>query len=174
MVRLIMPTIQHKTEIREFIDEGRRYNVSFNGTSRVEELTFNEWLNKVTRHHLGVDLDPGYVPASTFLVYHDEKLVGFVNIRHTLNAYLKEIGGHIGYMIRPTEQRKGYGKALLKEALKYTFDDLKLTEVFVSCDASNIASKRTILANNGVLYHVTKENDEDVFMYVIQRTCYDD
>ncbi|WP_369699470.1 GNAT family N-acetyltransferase [Deinococcus sp. YIM 77859] len=40
-----------------------------------------------------------------------------VSIRHTLNARLREFGGHIGYEIRPSVQRQGYGKLLLALAL---------------------------------------------------------
>jgi predicted acetyltransferase len=60
----------------------------------------------------GENLPEGWVPDSTYwLVTEDQQIVGAVNIRHTLTDKLLNSGGHIGYGIRPSERRKGYGEA---------------------------------------------------------------
>ena len=48
---------------------------------------------------------------------NDQKIVGMVNIRHSLNAYLERCGGHIGVSIVPSERHKGYATQMLKMAL---------------------------------------------------------
>lgn len=94
----------------------------------------------------------GLVPASTYLSVRkiDGKLIGMIDIRHTLNAALMQRGGHIGYSIRPCERRKGYAKEQLAIALEKCAD-IGLERVLVTCDKNNLASARTILACHGVL-----------------------
>lgn len=40
------------------------------------------------------------------------KLIGMINIRHKLNEYLFEFGGHIGYSVRKSERRKIYSQIM--------------------------------------------------------------
>ncbi|MBR5982007.1 MAG: GNAT family N-acetyltransferase, partial [Firmicutes bacterium] len=79
------------------------------------------------------------------------KFIGRVNIRHRLVPHLEQFGGHIGYMIRPTEQGKGYGRMQLAMALDWVRENLDLDRVLVTCDDDNIRSARVIEANGGVL-----------------------
>ena len=55
------------------------------------------------------------VPATTYFTIResDNKIIGMINFKHYLNEYLRNFGGHIGYVIRPTERRKGYAKIQL-------------------------------------------------------------
>ncbi len=60
------------------------------------------------------------VPARTYFLIRcsDNKIIGMINIRLSLNEKLKKYGGHIGYSIRPTERGKGYNKINLYLGLK--------------------------------------------------------
>ncbi|MBW5448089.1 GNAT family N-acetyltransferase [Cohnella sp. CFH 77786] len=71
-------------------------------------------------------------------------------MRHRLNEKLLEIGGHIGYGIRPSERRKGYATEILKQALSKA-KDLGISEALVTCDKENIGSAKTIIKNGGLL-----------------------
>lgn len=95
--------------------------------------------------------DDKTVNCTTFwLLENNEKIVGAVNIRHRLNKYLMEVGGHIGYGIRPTARRKGYATELLKQALNHA-KTLGISRALVTCDKNNAGSAKTIIKNNGVL-----------------------
>lgn len=52
------------------------------------------------------------VHASTFFSVRksDNKIIGTIQLWHFLTDEFKKHGGHIGYGIRPTERKKGYGK----------------------------------------------------------------
>lgn len=76
--------------------------------------------------------------------------VGAVNIRHYLNEYLLQCGGHIGDGIRPSERRKGYATAMIGLALKEC-KKLGIDKVLICCDKENIGSAKSIQKNGGVL-----------------------
>ena len=59
-------------------------------------------------------------------------------------------GGNIGYAIRPSERRKGFGTLILRLTLEKA-KNIGLTRVLVTCDADNVASRKIIERNGGVL-----------------------
>ncbi len=163
-VNLIFPEKKHEAMIQAFIEECRRHGSLFHGVSRVDELPYDAWLKNVQDSHRGLFDNPEWVPATTLLVLADDKLVGFMNIRHRLNDLLAKKWGHIGYMIRPTERRKGYAKASLAAALAYCKETLALSKVLVTCDRDNLASKKTIKANNGVYERTVFDKENASYM----------
>lgn len=115
----------------------------------------------------GVNLRPERVPQSVFWLVRmgagDESggdgkgiagekkvIVGVSRLRHVLNAKLEDVGGHIGYDVRPSERRKGYGARLLALTLERA-RSLGLPRVLLTCDTDNVASARIIEKNGGVL-----------------------
>jgi predicted acetyltransferase len=93
----------------------------------------------------------GYVEAELFMLVNtgETRILGMINFRHYLNQSLAKTGGHIGYSIRPSEWRKGYGKAMLSLCLEkcHTFG---LKKVLITCDDDNVGSKKTIISNGGI------------------------
>jgi predicted acetyltransferase len=87
--------------------------------------------------------------------------VGRVSIRHELNAYLAEVGGHIGYGVRPGFRRRGYATAILRQSLPVAAS-IGLERVLVTCDADNVGSSTVIESCGGVLENVTAGRDGSV------------
>ena len=73
-----------------------------------------------------------------------------IDIRHYLNDFLKEYGGHIGYAVRPSERRKGYATEMLKLAIEYC-RSLGIDRVMLGCYKDNMPSIKTIEKNGGAL-----------------------
>ena len=96
----------------------------------------------------------GLVHATQFWITDDaDALVGFLHLRHTLNDFLHERGGHIGYGVRPTRRREGHASRALALGLA-ALRDLGADRALVTCDDDNAASVRTIESQGGVLEDV--------------------
>lgn len=93
---------------------------------------------------------PGIVHADSYWVTEDQIVIGFLQLRHTLNDYLRDTGGHIGYSIRPDYRGRGHAARALGLALDRA-RVLKLDRVLVTCDDDNLASVKTIESWNGLL-----------------------
>lgn len=90
------------------------------------------------------------VPSDIYWLIDGDTFIGEAGIRYSLNDWLLQIGGHVGYGIRPEFQCKGYGKLILKLAL----DILRargIDRALVTCYDHNVGSARIIEANGGLL-----------------------
>lgn len=167
-VKLIFPSKEHEKEAFEFIQEFLEYNSEINGTGGLNRYDdYDEWLLKLEEDLDLPNIPEEKVPASTYFLIKesDNKIIGMINIRHKLNEFLLNEGGHIGYSIRPTERKKGYGTIMLKLALQKC-RELNLNRVLITCDKINIASAKVIQNNSGIL-----ENEifSEAFSEIIQR-----
>lgn len=115
--------------------------------------SWDDYLVKVEKDRTGTDLGPGRVPATMLLAVVDDEIVGRVHIRHELTPSLLEVGGHIGYGVRPAHRRRGYATEMLRQGLN-ALGNLGITRVLVTCDDDNQPSIRTIERCGGVLENV--------------------
>ena len=91
------------------------------------------------------------MPCSNFWLINSKNAVfGVIRIRKEINLELKNVGGHIGYDISPSNRRNGYAKEMLSLALKKC-KDINIKKVLITCDKKNIASAKTIISNGGVM-----------------------
>lgn len=79
--------------------------------------------------------------------------VGYLALRHRLNDWLLEEGGHIGYSVRPSRRREGHASAALALGVRRAAT-LGIERVLVTCDVDNAGSARTIERCGGVLEDV--------------------
>ena len=84
--------------------------------------------------------------------------VGAVNIRHYLNDSLLKMGGHIGDGVRPSERRKGYATEMIRLALEEC-KKLGIDRVLMVCYKDNIASRKSIINNGGILENEIQAED---------------
>ena len=116
------------------------------------------YLARVEGQRLGVGLAQGMVPATFLLAEVDGQVVGRVSIRHRLNDYLREVGGHVGYGVRPGFRRRGYATAILRQSLAVAAST-GLERVLVTCDDDNLGSATAIQRCGGVLERLVPGRD---------------
>lgn len=144
---LVEPTAELETEFLamayEFQGLGdERYDSEIND--------FPGYLDRLSKQSRAENLPPDRVPANEFWLVAGNRVLGRSKLRNWLNPALKREGGHIGYDIRPSERRKGYGALILKLTLAKA-KDLGLNRVRLTCDADNIGSAKVIENNGGAL-----------------------
>jgi predicted acetyltransferase len=104
-IYLKFSTLEDKDKWLEYIEEYRLDNPKAKPLGFTKDINYEEWLNKITNEHNGIDLEEGRVPSSVYFLMNDEQIVGNLSIRHNINNnFLTRIGGHIGYGVRPSER----------------------------------------------------------------------
>ena len=96
-------------------------------------------------------LIPGKIlKASTaYYAFLGDEIVGKVNLRHSLNDRLINVGGHIGYGVVTAHRGKGIATEMLRQTLIHC-RAMQLKRVLLTCDEDNLASARVIEANGGI------------------------
>jgi predicted acetyltransferase len=115
---------------------------------------FSAWVELLQQQSdTSVPVGEGRVHATHWWIVEGDTYLGAIDVRHCLNAFLLDVGGHIGYSVRPSARRRGLATwalgAVLPEARA-----LGLDRVLVTCDDDNIGSARSIERNGGVLEDV--------------------
>ena len=119
---------------------------------------WSAYLDVLEQIRRGLEVPGGLVPATFLIAEAGSELVGRVSIRHELNAYLRECGGHIGYGVRPGHRRRGYATEMLRQALGVARAE-GLDNVLVTCHDDNAASAIVIERAGGLLEDVRSAPD---------------
>ena len=150
-ITLRRPSSRYSRQVMDFREELKKNGNEFDGCAGLEDcVSFEEWIRFEER--LKAKYREGYVPSEVFLAVResDDRLVGIIDYRHPLTDFLMNFGGNIGYSVRPSERQKGYASEMLRMMLEIC-RSYGEKQVLLTCDRENIASRKTIMANGGVL-----------------------
>lgn len=128
-----------------------------------EGMSFRRYLDVLAEQDHGINLPTlAHVPSTFLFAFVGDRIVGRVSIRHSLNALLERLGGHIGYVVVPEYRRRGYATEILRQALPIASQKAGgIRRVLVTCDDDNVGSIRVIEKNGGVLEDVISGLDLD-------------
>jgi predicted acetyltransferase len=125
--------------------------------------SFADYVEKTQLWSQGKELPDGFVPGDFLVAVVDGVVVGRVSIRHQLNDYLRQFGGHIGYGVVPNQRRQGYATAMLQGALPRCAE-LGIKEALILCNHDNIGSRRVIELCGGRFEGIVQLPEEQLLL----------
>jgi len=159
MLQLMAPTTRlHNSWLTSRDEWGRGVHQDGAGLGADDEVDtpegFTAWVHQLRRQSdPSIPVKAGRVQATYWWIVEDDRHLGAISLRHSLNGFLLNAGGHIGFGVRPTARRRGLATWALGAVLPDA-RSLGLTRVLVTCDDHNLGSARTIENNGGVLEDV--------------------
>lgn len=172
-LKLVAPSINDKKSALEMLEEIKVADAGlpwqYSGLANLEEAnSYEEWVKEKDNESKGIDLKDGFVPCTTLFLKRisDNKICGSISIRHELNKFLLDFGGHIGYSITPSERGKGYGKLQLKMGLEIA-KRLDIEKCLITADVENVVSNKTIISEGGVLENTVMWKSDPLNRYWI-------
>jgi predicted acetyltransferase len=152
-LRLRLPQLSDEAEV--LAAQGELEAEGFVFAFLQQAQSFGEFVQMVEDHRRGRSLDPGWVESTWLLAEVDGVVVGRSSIRFELNDSLLIKGGHIGYAVRPSYRRRGHATEVLRQSL-IVARSVGVDRVLVTCDDSNVGSRKVIEANGGVLASIAE------------------
>jgi len=158
-MELVLPDVKYKESYLEALKESEGEESGARLKKPEENQSFEDFVKRFHDEMKGLNLKEGYVPATTFWLIDKGEFIGRANIRHELTDNLFKYGGHIGYHIRPSKRKMGYGKKILELALQEA-KKMGFKKVLLTCDDDNVGSRKIIEANRGVLENIIEGEKE--------------
>lgn len=121
------------------------------------------WLEQVTDLSRPETTPEDWVTTSQYICVrpYDNKLVGMIQLRHSLNEYLEQYGGHVEFSVLPEERGKGYATWMLKNTFRYA-RDFAINRLILAVEPKNAPGKRVIEKNGGVLMDTVLDPEYEI------------
>ena len=99
---LLRPNASYLDEVSAYRSEFLAAGSSMDGTGMLRQTDAAEWLRLLPLYEHPETVPKPLVPATQFIYIResDRRLVGMLQVRHSLNEALRLFGGHIGYFVR--------------------------------------------------------------------------
>ena len=169
-IKLVRPTTELKEEALDYRQEHFKNNeLIINGSELLDKTElYEEWLDSITKNTNIETVNPNWVLTDTFFAIRelDNKIIGIIDLRHTLNDFLKDFGNS-GYSVRPSERRKGYATEMLRQLKEYA-KVCGMKELHLSVERDNIPSIKTIIKNGGVIERSFEYEGNMADIYLIE------
>ncbi len=137
------PSPADRAAVLAYRAEVLRCHADFDGSAGLGEFErYSEWLERL-RILAGDRAEKyGWYRTIVRLAYDGDTLAGILNVRLTEEPFVRTYAGHIGYNVRPSCRRKGYGRICALEAVRLCGENGILRPV-ICTDPDNTASRKT-------------------------------
>lgn len=107
-------------------------------------------------------LASGQLPFTRYWLIDGDEYIGTLRLSDNISQKMKYHEGNMGYQIRPSKRKKGYGSEILRLGLVKA-KSIGLKKVYLNCSKDNIASQKIIQKNGGRLIDSNKPSISDQF-----------
>lgn len=167
MLKLRELRYEDKDSILEFRNAFRGENAKFpmEGLANFRVIfDYDIWFNRREKHIDEFTNSNNYKEYTYILIDENNHIYGACNIRYPLADNLINLGGNIGYAIRPDDRGKGYGEKLLRLSMdkcrEFGMDKMLIT-ARVENDQSNglikkcggVQDRDYLDPDSGILFH---------------------
>lgn len=149
-MKLVYPSEKYLKSYNEAYKEYKKHKIDKYDFYNAEEIDIVKYCYNARK---GIGLQPGWVTQTTYWLIDGNEFVGEISIRHSLTESLLRYGGHIGYGVKHSKWKQGYGSKMLSMALEKA-KSIGLKKVLITCDDDNIGSAKVIENNGGMLENI--------------------
>lgn len=149
---LVAPSTKYKESYFEALHELE--------TKDVPAWIYNDWTEEKVRTNFNAYVQnllerethpkAPLVADTIFWAVKGKDILGRISLRHELTPYLRNIGGHIGYIVRPSARKKGIASRMLAKVLALP-KARSVGKILITCDETNLASIKIIEKAGGKL-----------------------
>ncbi len=169
-IALVRPTLELKEQALDYRREHFQHGEDIIYGSELFDKTesYEEWLSSVSLNTNPETVNKNWVVTDTFFAIRktDDKIIGIIDLRHTLNEFLKDLG-NCGYSVRPSERKKGYATEMLYQLLQVA-KEAEMKELHISVEKGNTASIKVIQKNGGAYERSFSFENEAADIYKIE------
>ncbi len=162
------PSEEHEREVLAYRAESLCAGCDLDGSAGLGNFpVYADWL-RLLRTLDGERAEKfGYYRTAVRLAYDGECLVGILNVRRSEEEFVRTYSGHIGYHVRPTCRRMGYGRSIAGEAVRLC-RAYGIEHPVVCTSPENVASRRLAEAVGFAYTGIrTTENGISVAQFVL-------
>jgi len=143
MLVFASPAAAHRADVLAYRAEVLRLRDDFDGSAGLGEFErYSDWLERL-RILSGERAEKyGFYRTLVRLAYDGTALAGILNVRLSDDPFIRTYAGHIGYNVRPSCRRKGYGLACAAEAVRLCALH-GIAHPVICTDPDNAASRKT-------------------------------
>jgi predicted acetyltransferase len=139
------------SEFEEMLEEFRAAGETdvYKGHQSIAWQGYAAYYELLAKMRLGGYPTPDIVAMDSYFIEVNGRMAGELFIRRRLSPRLENIGGHVGYKVRPSCRNKGVATAALRLALG-KLRAMGIEHALVTCKVTNGASAKVIQKCGGV------------------------
>ena len=127
---------------------------------------FSDYVEKTHREETFAE-NPDWSTATKYFAFINGQIAGEISCRWQIEkGILLEWGGHIGYGVAPDFRGHHFAEEMVKFALP-KYQKRKISQVMISADKENLASRKSIEANAGILENIVDIDGDEICRYWI-------
>ena len=162
------PRNENKNKVIDLVNEYNNAQKHMTGARKIQdffrEKNYEGWLAAVSNASEGLGVKN---PSKLYFVKgeSDDRIIGTLTLKYVGD----DIGGNVEYSIRPTEEKKGYEKEIIRLALeelkRFGFNEVRIDEIIGKTRSNNAikAAGGKIVSQDHVLrrYSIDLDNSSD-------------